>query len=150
MSTYVDRLTFLESLSWMTQPRDFPENPVRYRTDDVVKGVYVFQEHVDPATNPYPLPGEERDFVPCSLRVDPALLRGEASPEQIENVRRLIERLRADRPRGHFCLCPTCEGKGYWTPPPPNYPRWLEPILWLVAASSLAGFAYLVVRLIGG
>jgi hypothetical protein len=90
----------------MTQPRDFPENPVRYRTDDVVKGVYVFQEHVDPATNPYPLPGEERDFVPCSLRVDPALLRGEASPEQIENVRRLIERLRADRPRGHFCLCP--------------------------------------------
>jgi hypothetical protein len=26
----------------------------------------------------------------------------------------------------------------------------LEPILWLVAASSLAGFAYLVVRLIGG
>lgn len=77
MSTYVDRLTFLESLSWMTQPRDFPENPVRYRTDDVVKGVYVFQEHED-------------------------------------------------------------------------YPRWIEPILWLVAASSLAGFAYLVVRLIGG
>lgn len=150
MSAYVDRLTFWKAYSWMTRPRDFPEKRDRRLTNDVIEGIYVYPEHVDDATNPHPVTGEERDFVPCTLRVDPGLLTGKASTEQIETVLRLIERMKADQPRDHFCLCPTCEGKGYWTPAPADYPRWLEPVIWLVAMSSLAMLAFLAYRLIGG
>jgi hypothetical protein len=75
----------------MTQPRDFPENRVRYRTDDVVKGVYVFQEHVDPATNPYPLPGLDRTHTLAGSRVQPRRVRllGRPADRRIDMASRM-------------------------------------------------------------